>query len=192
MESMNTYKAKNRAAWRAWLSANHAKETELWLVYYKKASGQTSIGYDESVQEALCFGWVDSIIKKIDEEKYARKFTPRKPDSQWSQSNINRVEKMITAGLITEHGMSLVAAAKRSGSWDNPVTPPELSFDLPPEFSAALDENKKAHENFEKLAKTYKKQYIGWIATAKRAETREKRIRESIELLEKGQKLGLR
>jgi uncharacterized protein YdeI (YjbR/CyaY-like superfamily) len=189
---MKTLEANDRAAWRAWLAANHDKETEVWLVYYKKASGKTSIGYDESVEEALCFGWVDSIIKKIDEEKYARKFTPRKPSSQWSQSNINRVGKMIQAGLMTEHGMALVEAAKQSGNWDNPVRPPKLSFDLPPEFKKALDENKKAKEYFEGLAKTYKKQYIGWISTAKRAETKEKRIRESIKLLEKGQKLGLR
>lgn len=192
MASMNTLKAKDRSEWRAWLSANHNKEAALWLVYYKKTSGMASIGYDESVEEALCFGWVDSIIKKIDEQKYARKFTPRKASSKWSQSNINRVEKMIATGLMTGHGLELVDAAKRSGSWDNPVSAPKLSFDLPREFAQALDQNTKAKETFDNLAKTYKKQYIGWISTAKRTETREKRIRESIELLKRGQKLGLR
>ena len=192
MPGLQTLVVENREAWREWLSANHEEEAEIWLVYYKKASGKTSIEYNESVEEALCFGWVDSIIKKIDEEKYARKFTPRKANSKWSESNIKRVEKMITAGLMTKHGMALVEAAKLSGSWDNPVRPPELSFELPPEFVAALAKNKKAGENFEKLAKTYQKQYIGWIITAKRTGTREKRIRESIELLERGEKLGLR
>lgn len=192
MASMKSIKIKGRSEWRTWLSANYNKETEIWLVYYKKSSGKPSIGYDESVEEALCFGWVDSIIKKIDDEKYVRKFTPRKPDSQWSMSNINRVQKMIQAELMTEHGLALVEAAKGSGSWDNPVTPPKFSFELPPEFAQALAKNKKAKEFFEGLAKTYKKQYIGWIVSAKRAKTKEKRIRESVALLEKGQKLGLR
>ena len=192
MAGIHTLVVENRLAWRTWLSANHDKESEIWLVYYKKASGKTSIGYDDSVEEALCFGWVDSIIKKIDEEKYARKFTPRKANSKWSESNIKRVEKMIAAGLMTEHGRALVEAAKGSGNWNNPVSPPKLSFELPPEFAAALAQNKKAGGNFKKLAKTYQKQYIGWITTAKRAATREKRIRESIDLLEKGEKLGLR
>ncbi|MEK6256062.1 MAG: YdeI/OmpD-associated family protein, partial [Chloroflexota bacterium] len=191
-DTMNTLVAKNRSEWRAWLSSNHDQVSEIWLVYYKKASGKTSIAYNESVEEALCYGWVDSIIKTIDEEKYARKFTPRKPDSQWSESNIKRVEAMIAAGLMTEHGMALVEAAKSSGSWDNPVTPPKFGDELPQEFLAALDENKKAKNFFESLSKTYQKQYIGWIVSAKRAETRQKRIRESITLLEQGQKLGLR
>lgn len=192
MSGIRTLVVENRAAWRAWLSANHANETEIWLVYYKKSSGKTSIGYNDSVEEALCFGWVDSLIKKINERKYARKFTPRKTNSNWSESNIIRVEKLTTAGLMTKSGLALVAAAKHSGSWDNPVTPPKLSFELPPEFAAALAKNKEAQAYFGELAKTYKKQYIGWIITAKRADTRARRIRESVALLEKGQKLGLR
>lgn len=192
MSGIHTLVVENRAAWRAWLSTNHANETEIWVVYYKKATGKTSIGYNDSVEEALCFGWVDSLIKKIDERKYARKFTPRKFNSKWSESNIERVEKLIAAGLMTESGLALVAAAKHSGNWDNPVTAPKFSLELPLEFAAALAKNNQAQEYFGELAKTYKKQYIGWIITAKRADTRARRIRESIELLEKGQKLGLR
>ena len=92
---MNQVYFKDRKEWREWLSKNHNIEAGIWLVYYKKETGRTSIEYDDSVEEALCFGWIDSIIKKIDEEKYVRKFTPRKPNSRWSESNKRRVEKMI-------------------------------------------------------------------------------------------------
>jgi len=128
----------------------------------------------------------------FDETKYARKFTPRKADSVWSESNKKRAAKMIKAGLMTEPGMRKVQAAKRSGRWDKPVQKPELTFAMPPEFREALAKNKAAKENFDKLAPTYRKPFIGWIEIAKRPETREKRIKESIRLLEKGEKLGLK
>ena len=183
---------KDRIEWRNWLSANHDKEAEVWLIYYKEKTGKPSVEYEASVEEALCFGWVDSIIKKLDETKYARKFTPRKADSVWSESNKKRAAKMIKAGLMTEPGMRKVQAAKRSGRWDKPVQKPELTFAMPPEFREALAKNKAAKENFDKLAPTYRKPFIGWIEIAKRPETREKRIKESIRLLEKGEKLGLK
>jgi len=189
---MKTLEVKDCAEWRAWLAANHGRETEVWLVYYKKGSGEPSIEYGASVEEALCFGWVDSIIKKLDEERYARKFTPRKETSKWSASNIQRVERLIEEGLMTEHGLKLVQAAKLSGKWDQPVQKPTLSFEMPEEFAAALKHNPRAKHTFENLAPTYQKQYLGWIITAKRAETREKRILESIELLTEGKKLGLK
>ena len=189
---MKKINIKDRAEWRAWLSANHSKEAEVWLIYYKKETGKASIEYEASVEEALCFGWVDSIIKKLDKTKYARKFTPRKVKSKWSAKNKKRVEKLIKEGLMTEYGMQKMEAAKHNGNWDKPVRKPELTFEMPPEFSEALTKNKTAKENFAKLAATYQKQYIGWIEVAKRQETRERRIRESILLLEKGKKLGLR
>jgi len=151
-----------------------------------------SIEYETSVEEALCYGWVDSIIKKLDETKYARKFTPRKDDSKWSPSNIKRVNKLINEGKMREYGLKKIKAAKRSGKWDDPVQRPELSFEMHPEFAQALKDNKQAKETFDNLAPTYKKQYLGWIEVAKRPETREKRIRESIRLLAAGKKLGLK
>lgn len=182
----------NRAEWRAWLAANHDKETEIWLVYNKVGSGVESIPYGESVEEALCYGWIDSIIKKLDETQYVRKFTPRKENSKWSASNIKRVEKMIQAGLMTEYGMRLVKAAKVSGRWEMPVQKPNLEFAIHPEFAEALRGNKKARETFDGLAPTFQKQYLGWIEVAKRETTRHKRIAESIRLLEQGKKLGLK
>lgn len=189
---MNTVTAQTRAEWRAWLAANHDKESEIWLVYYKKGSGYPTIDYGESVEEALCYGWVDSIIKKIDEEKYARKFTPRKNNSNWSASNIKRAEKMIKSGQMTEFGMQKVVAAKQSGSWNAPVQAPTLSFKIHPEFAAALEQNPSAKEGFDHLSPSHQKEYIGWIEVAKRSETRTRRIIESIQLLAKGEKLGLK
>jgi len=110
------YLAK-RDDWRAWLLENHGAKKEVWLIYYKKQTGKPSISYDDSVEEALCFGWVDSIIKKIDYEKFARKFTPRTRRSTWSESNKKRVEKMIREGKMTEAGLSRIKEAKDSGEW---------------------------------------------------------------------------
>lgn len=183
---------ETRQAWRQWLAEHHDQETEVWLVYYKKGSGKASIAYGASVEEALCYGWVDSLIKKLDEERYIRKFTPRADESNWSVSNVKRVEKMIAVGKMTAHGLRKVEAAKRLGSWQNPVQPPKMDFELPPEFKAALQENPKARQGFEALAPSYQKRYIGWIATAKRPETRQKRLAEALQMLERGEKLGLR
>jgi uncharacterized protein YdeI (YjbR/CyaY-like superfamily) len=189
---MKTIQVKDQAEWRVWLAANHDKETAVWLVYYKKQTGKTCIEYDASVEEALCFGWIDSIIKKLDGTKYARKFTPRNVGSHWSPSNKKRVEQLIEKGLMTEYGLQKVEAAKRTGNWDTPVQKPELTFEMPPEFEGALRKDKKAEETFRKLAPTYQRQYIGWIEVAKRPETKEKRIKESIRLLAEGKKLGLK
>lgn len=189
---MKLVEAKDRAAWREWLASNHDTETEVWLVYHKKTSGITGVDYEDSLHEALCYGWVDSIIKKLDETKYVRKFTPRKPNSKWSLVNKRIVEKLIAAGLMTEHGLKKVDAAKQSGHWDNPTQKPELDFEMSADFADALRKNELAAETFHNLSPTYQKQYLTWIGTAKRPETKEKRIRESIQLLAGGNKLGLR
>lgn len=189
--AMKQVYVKDRKEWRDWLSKNHNKETDVWLVYYKKETGRPTIKYGDSVEEALCFGWIDSIIKKIDEEKYVRKFTPRKPDSYWSEPNKQRVEKMIRIGRMTPFGLSKIEAAKKSGLWDKNARP-QLLFEMLPEFEEALKKNSRAKEIFEKLSSSHKKQYLGWIEVAKRPETKEKRIKEAITLLEKGEKLGLK
>ncbi len=181
----------DRKKWRQWLKEHHAAATTIWLVFYKKETGQPVIPYDDAVEEALCFGWIDSIVKKIDENRYVRKFTPRQPSSQWSQLNKTRVKKMIRSGRMTEVGLAKIEAAKEKGLWQQ-ADRPQISLQLPQEFKAALDKNSKARHNFEKLAPSYKKYYIGWVITAKRPETRKRRIKESIKLLEKGEKLGLK
>jgi len=147
--------------------------------------------YGKAVEEALCFGWIDSIIKKIDDEKYARKFTPRKDNSKWSELNKRRVEKLIKDNRMTKSGLAKIEFARQSGQWNKPDRP-AIPFDIPKDFKTALDKNKKARENFNQLAPSYQKQFIGWIAIAKRKETKEKRIKEAIDLLKNGQKLGLK
>jgi uncharacterized protein YdeI (YjbR/CyaY-like superfamily) len=189
---MKTLTAMNRKEWSKWLAENHDSKTEIWLVYFKKGSGQSGIGYEESVEEALCFGWVDSLIKKLDEQRYARKFTPRSEDSQWSELNKQRVERMVEAGRMTEYGLRLVQAAKESGRWDEVVKPPKLEFEVHPDFETALQSNPAALKTFSNLAPTYQKQYTGWINHARRDATRQKRILEAIERLKKGEKLGLK
>ncbi|HCO96826.1 MAG TPA: hypothetical protein DIU00_23285 [Phycisphaerales bacterium] len=180
-----------REQWRNWLSENHAAEAGVWLILYKKETSKPSIEYEAAVEEALCFGWIDSIIKKIDAERYARKFTSRSDKSVWSALNKKRVNKMIKQGRMTEVGMAKIKAAKKTGLWDKDPRP-RISLEIPPEFTKALARNKKAKENFDKLAPSYRKHYIGWITVAKRPETKKRRITESITLLEKGQKLGLK
>ena len=183
---------KNRKEWREWLSKNHNKEEKgIWLVFFKKETQKPTLEYNDSVEEALCFGWIDSIIKKIDDEKYVRKFTPRNSKSLWSPSNKKRVEKMIKEGKMTKHGLAKVNAAKKSGFWDKSDRP-QIDFDIPPELEEALKKNKKARDFFEQLAPSYKKQFIGWIKIAKREETRRKRLKETIEKLTKGEKLGMK
>ena len=189
---MKLLEVKHRAEWRDWLAANHDKIAEVWLVFYKKSTGTTSIDYNDSVEEALCYGWIDSIIKKLDDKRYAHKFTPRKENSVWSPSNKNRVERLIEAGLMTEDGMRLIEAAKRSGKWDLPQEKPQISLAMPEDFINALRNNFIAGEIFNQLSTTNQNQYLTWINTAKRPETREKRIKESIQLLAEGKKLGLK
>jgi uncharacterized protein YdeI (YjbR/CyaY-like superfamily) len=181
-----------RSQWRKWLVQNHNKEAKgIWLVFYKKATGSPSLAYDDAVEEALCFGWIDSIIKRIDDGKYGRKFTPRKNDSRWSKSNKKRVEKIIKEGRMTVFGLAKIEAAKRSGNWgqDSRLILPST---IPEELSTALARNKKASDFFEKLAPTYRKHFIGWIITAKRPSTKASRLKESLALLTRGEKLGLK
>ncbi|MHC4569612.1 MAG: YdeI/OmpD-associated family protein [Planctomycetota bacterium] len=181
----------DRDQWRDWLSGHRDAEAGVWLVFYKKATSKPTLEYEAAVEEALCFGWIDSIIKKIDDERYVRKFTPRKDKSDWSALNKKRVAKMLKAGRMTKAGLAKIKAAKKNGSWNHDGKTPR-SLGVPLEFAEALAGNKKAKEHFDKLAPTYRRHYLGWIAAAKRPETKQRRIDESIALLEKGGKLGMK
>lgn len=182
---------KSRVQWRKWLTRNHNKVNGIWLVFYKKGTGLPSLAYDDAVEEALCFGWVDSLIKNLDDQRYARKVTPRNNNSKWSASNIKRVEKLIKQGLMTQAGQQKIDTARKAGLY-KPAKPPKISFDIPVEMEQALSRNKKAGIYFDKLSLHDRKRFIGWITTAKRPETRKKRSREAIQLLAQGKKLGLK
>ncbi len=181
----------SRAEWRRWLARNHGKETGIWLVFLKKQSGKPTLDYDAVVEEALCYGWIDSIIKKLDDERYARKLTPRKLDSRWSESNKKRVAALIKNGRMTKFGLAKIEAAKQSGLWSKSPKP-QIAPGIPAEFERALAKNTKAKTFFDQLAPSYQRQFSGWIAIAKLPETRARRVKESIALLARGEKLGMK
>ncbi|MCW4053152.1 MAG: YdeI/OmpD-associated family protein [Candidatus Bathyarchaeota archaeon] len=181
----------NRDQWRSWLIRNHDVETEIYMMFYKRHTGKPNIPYDDAVEEALCFGWIDSIIRRINDEKFERKFTPRKSKSNWSRSNKKRACKMIDQGKMTEAGLEMIREAKKNGEWFKNESI-KKEFTIPPFMLKALAKNKEAMDNFNKLAKSYKRQYVGWVASAKRDETRKKRLEETIRLLEKDEKLGMK
>ncbi|MEP6926223.1 MAG: YdeI/OmpD-associated family protein [Ginsengibacter sp.] len=173
------YYAKDRKAWRSWLLKNHAKEPGVWLIYYKKDSGKTRVSYNDAVEEALCFGWIDSIAKPIDEEKYMQKFTPRKIKSVWSALNKKRVEKLLEQKLMTLAGMAIIDTGKKNGSWER-IDHVE-NFLVPPDLKKFFAKNKKVFKYFEVLSKSGQKQWLYRLHNAKLPETRAKRIAELVE-----------
>lgn len=181
----------NRKEWRSWLRNNHNKAKAVWLVFFKKSTGKLSVGYTESVEEALCFGWIDGLKRSIDGQRYALRFTPRKPGSKWSPLNIELAERMIKEGKMTEAGL---VAFKRKVTYDEEVIEARNSKEIPltAELEKALKANKSAWENFNNLAPGYRKQYVGWLRSAKKLETRERRLKEAIKLLEENRKLGMK
>jgi len=181
----------NRKDWRSWLKENHDTEIEIWLIYYKKHTGKPRIPYDDAVEEALCFGWIDSIVKTIDDETYMQKFTPRKARSNWSESNKKRVEKLIDQGEMTKAGLEKIEIAKVNGTWNKSITATK-SFEMPMELENSLGTNKRAKDFFESLSPSSQRQYIGWIASAKKKVTKQKRVKEATILLSKKQKLGMK
>lgn len=182
---------KTPEEWRNWLKVNHDKSYGIWLIYYKKHTGKPRVPYNEAVEEALCYGWIDSTVKRIDDEKYMQKFTPRKPGSKWSDHNKKRVEKMIELGKMDAPGLDAVNIAKKNGKWDEAYTS-QLNFDLSDNFLELLKASKAAYEAYSKLSVSQKKLYTNWVMSAKKEETRLKRCKEMILLLEKNQKLGMK
>ena len=180
-----------REKWSDWLSKNHDKETELWLVFYRKEIGKPTIDYESAVEEALCYGWIDGLIKKLDDETYARRFTPRKDKSRWSETNKKRAAKIIKEGRITKFGLSKIEAAKKSGQWEVEDRP-QIPQEIPPELMKAFETHPHAKKIFDGLSPSDRKEYIGWIYSAKRPDTKAKRVNESIILLEKKRKLGMK
>lgn len=187
---MDEFTPTSRAQWRRWLEAHHGDSPGVWLVYAKKGTGVETVDYEESVLEALCFGWVDGLMKSVDEMFYKRRFTPRKPVSTWSPSNKRRVDALVKAGLMTPAGQALVDAARANGCWDAPDRP-AVPDEPTPEFRKALDGNPRARRTFDELTPGRRRQYVGWIATARRPETRDRRIARALELLEEGKALGM-
>jgi uncharacterized protein YdeI (YjbR/CyaY-like superfamily) len=172
--------------WRRWLQTNRLSEPGVWLVFHNRESGLPSITYDEALDEALAFGWIDSIIKKLDGRSFARKFTPRRPWSIWSSSNIARVERLKKEGRMTEWGLQ--AFEKRTGEISLLEKFNREGISTPKDLENALRKNKKAWFNFERFAPSYRKRYLMWISGAKSPETRKKRVKEAVALISKNVK----
>jgi uncharacterized protein YdeI (YjbR/CyaY-like superfamily) len=176
---------RTRAKWRAWLTKHHASSSGVWLVFHKRHTGVASVPYDDAVREALCFGWVDSLVRRLDDDRYAQKFTPRRSASVWSDSNRKRWAELKSEGLLADAGLAAAPTDKRYRA--RPEIPEMAAY-----IAWALEANPKAQTFFETLSRTDRRQFVAWIHTAKRPETRGRRLRESIRLMTGGKKLGLK
>lgn len=177
---------QTRAAWRAWLRANHRREKGIWLVAYKKATGKPRFEYDHAVEEALCFGWIDSKPAKLDDRRSMLWFAPRKPGTGWSKRNKERVERAIRAKRMTRAGLAKIEAARRDGSWSRLDAIEAL--EIPPDLAAALRAHRPAQRHFEAFPRSVKRGILEWIAGAKRADTRIRRIEETARLAARNQR----
>jgi uncharacterized protein YdeI (YjbR/CyaY-like superfamily) len=181
---LKTLDVESRPQWRAWLQSHHDRESEIWLVFHKREARELS--YDDAVEEALCFGWVDSLVKRLDDDRYVRKFTPRKADSKWSSINRRRYADLAGRGLLAAPGLERPPSG-RCG--DAPR--PSLSA-IPSYIEQRLKAVPRVWSTFERLAPSCRRQYLGWIDSAKRGETKERRLREAMAMLAAGKKLGLK
>jgi uncharacterized protein YdeI (YjbR/CyaY-like superfamily) len=182
MKLGKTFYAASRKAWRAWLARNHAREKEIWLIYYRKSSGKSRIPYNDAVEEALCFGWIDSIVKKVDNEMFAQRFSPRRRGSGLSQMNKERIRKMILENKMTTTGLAAVSHAFKANE----------EFIFPKRIVAAIRKDKKAWENFQKLPERYKRIRVAYIESRRRQGEGmfRKSLRHFIRMTAKGKRFG--
>jgi len=171
---MKTLYVKDRNEWRSWLEKNSKSSEEIWLLYYKKSSGKQRIAYEDAVEEALCFGWIDAKIKKIDEARYAQRFTPRQPKSRWSALNVKRAKKLIQKGKMTAAGLEAFHPHRTRKTASMPT---QLPKDLEEKFIKQVD----AWENFNRFPPSYRRITIGWVASPKKEETKLKRLKQLID-----------
>jgi uncharacterized protein YdeI (YjbR/CyaY-like superfamily) len=173
----------------SWLQKNHSRSKGIWLIYFKKHTGKPTVSYDEAVEEALCFGWIDSTVKKLDEERYMQKFTPRKDDSNWSELNRKRVEKLIRNKKMDFSGLEKIRIAKQNGKWKE-VELSKKEFVLTEEIIQLIKIKPKAYQFYQSLSPALTRQYTAWIMSAAKPETRIRRANKLIESLQKEEKLN--
>ena len=170
----------NRRQWRAWLARHHKTAREIWLIYYKKDSGRPRIAYNDAVDEALCYGWIDSLLKPIDGRRYAQRFSPRKPTSRLSDMNRERVRRLIKAGRMTKAGLAAIAHAKPASS------------KIPPDIVARLKQDPEVWRNFQRFPASYKRIRLGWIAAARaRRAAFEQRLRYFVKMTKRNKRFGM-
>jgi uncharacterized protein YdeI (YjbR/CyaY-like superfamily) len=186
----NSIQPRTRAEWRAWLAQNYARREGIWLVSYRTLTGKPRLAYEEAVEEALCFGWIDSKLTLLDEERSLQWMAPRRRGSAWAKSNKERVERLTAAGLMAAPGLAKVEAAQKDGSWNLLDSVEALA--VPPDLAAALAARPAAQEHFSAFPASVRKGFLYWIASAKTAATREKRVRESAELAQRNIRIDQR
>ena len=182
----NAFHAKTRSEWRQWLEKNHDSEKSVWITTYNKSSGTPSVYYAEAVEEALCFGWIDSTSHKRDSDSRYLYFARRNPKSNWSKTNRERVERLEREGLIAPAGRAMIDLAKKTGTWDA-LADVESNI-IPPDLQKLFDKNKAAYANFMAFPPSSQRMILAWILSAKRPETRQKRIEETVAMAEKNLK----
>ena len=178
-----TLQPRSRKAWRAWLEKNHASSSGTWVVYAKKHTGIDSVPYAEAVEEALCFGWIDSLVHPIDDARYKQIFTPRKQSSAWSPLNKKRVEKLMADGQMTSAGMRMIELAKSNGKWDAHAQTEALT--MPAELKKALNGNASAKKNWPTYTVSQQKAFLRMLHDAKTPETRAKRVARILDIVSK-------
>jgi len=188
IKELSTLAFESKEVWRLWLAENHGKSAGVWLKLAKKASGINSVTYDEALEDALCYGWIDGQKKSYDEKSWLQKFTPRGKKSIWSKVNKGKVERLLTGGLMQEAGLAAVEVAKQNGQWDAAYDS-QSKITVPEDFQQELDKNEPAKTFFESLNNGSRYSFLFRIQTAKKAETRSKRIDQFIKILEKGEKI---
>lgn len=184
--AMKTLDVRTPAKWRKWLTVHHDSESAVWLIFHKRHTGRTSIAYEDAVDEALCFGWIDSLIKRLDDERYARKFTPRKTDSRWSTINRQRYARLKASGRLKPAGLE---RPPNEHTW---AATRSLPSQVPIYIQEELEKHPAALRQFERLAPSHRRRYIGWIDFARKQETKIRRLQEAIRLLASGKTLGLK
>ena len=185
MKIKKSFTPSSLAEWRNWLAQNHDREQEVWLIYFKPSSGKTNIDYESSVEEALCFGWVDSIIQRINDEQYARKFSPRRMESKWSETNKRRVLKVIREGRMKEAGIAKVTFDVDNVDISKPK-PKRPPVKMSENIETALRSHSELWEAFQNISPSYQRNYILWLSDAKKPETFEKRLKILIDEVESG------
>lgn len=183
MKNAEEINIKNRKEWRKWLELNHLEKDSVWLIFYKKNSPRFNLSWSESVDESLCFGWIDSTKKTIDNERFKQYFSKRKPKSNWSKVNKDKVKNLVKEGLMRDAGFKSIEIAKENGSWT--ILDSVENLEVPNELEQEFKRNREAKEYFKNLSKSTKKALLYWIISAKKDETRTKRI---VDIVENGNK----
>ena len=184
MENMKTCDASTREQWRRWLAKHHASESEVWLIFHKKHTGKPSVAYTDALDEALCYGWIDSLIKRIDDDRYARKFTPRKAESNWSTINIKRYNDLKATNRLKPPGIARSPEGR-------PIADAAGRGSTPAYIEREIKRDAGAWKFFESLAPSHRRLYVNWIDSAKREDTKQSRLRQAILKLKAGRKPGL-